>query len=229
MIGPKDRSTDTGPATPEISRVVLDRSPPHGLRTHVRATVIVVVLVVVIGGLVYPAVVTGIAQLLTPGSANGSLIYENGTVVGSELVGQNISSLNLFWERPSMNDYNTTVGYEEPNGSTDPGLLAYLNVTIAYMIQDWNWSMNVTLPFDLISPSYSGFDPYVAPAGLLIQVSRVAGAIHNATQGSFDDLVTNLTALVNQHIEQPIGGIIGTAVVNVVSLDVALIESPWWG
>lgn len=229
MSAPRETSAEALAAGPEVQHVTLDASPPHRLRTHVRATVVLLVLAIVLTGFVYPWVVTGIAQLATPASANGSLLYENGTIVGSTWVGQNFSHLNLFWDRPSMNDYNTTVGYKQPPGPSDPALLTYLNETIAYMIQDWNWSMNVTLPFDLVSPSYTGFDPYVVPAGVLIQVSRVAGAIHNDTGGSFDDLVTNLTALVNQHIEQPVGGIIGVPIVNVVTLDLALTESPWWG
>lgn len=230
MSGPKETSSDVRENPPEIARVSLDRSPPHRPRTHARATIVLIVLVIAVSGFLYPWVVTGIAQLASPGTANGSLLYENGTVVGSSLVGQNLSHLNLFWDRPSMSDYNTTVGdLSNLAGPSDPALLAYLNETIAYMIQDWNWSMNVLLPFDLISPSYTGFDPFVVPAGVLIQVSRVAGAIHNDTGRSFDDLVTNLTGLVNQYIEHPIGGIIGVPIVNVVNLDLALVESPWWG
>lgn len=227
--GPVDRSTDSGGSASEVHRAVLDQTPPHRLRTHVRATVILVVLTIVVAGVLYPAIVTGIAQLATPGSANGSLVYENGTLVGSQLVAQNFSKPNLFWDRPSMNDYNTTNGYETPAGPTDPALAAYLNETAAYMRAEWNWSVNATLPLDLIAPSYSGTDPFVEPAGVLIQVPRIAGAIHNETGGSFDELVNNLTALVNRYIEQPIGGVIGTPVVNVVDLDVALIEASWWG
>ena len=229
MSAPKETSQNALTTPPEVERVTLDRSPPHRMRTHVRATVLFIVLSVVVLCLAYPGIVTGIAQLTTPGSANGSLIYENGTVIGSSLVAQNVSNLNLFWDRPSMTDYNTTVGYETPPGPSDPALLAYLNETIAYMIQEWNWSANVTLPFDLVSPSYSGFDPFVAPAGALIQVSRVAGAIHNDTNGSFNDLVTNVTALLNQYIEEPIGGVVGTPVENVMNLDVALMDESWWG
>ena len=230
MRGPKETTPESLSGAAEVQRVALDQTPAHRARTHVRSALVLVALAIVLVGVVYPWVVTGIAQVTTPGSANGSLIYENGTVVGSWLVGQNVSHLNLFWDRPSMNDYNTTVAVATNiSGPSDPALLVYLNETIAYMVADWNWSANVTLPFDLVSPSYSGFDPYVAPAGVLIQVSRVAGAIHNDTHASFNDLVHNLTALVNQYIEQPLGGFVGTAIVNVMRLDVALMQASWWG
>ena len=224
------RTGEDGPPGPDqVVHVALDRAPPHRLRTHARATVLLVVLAVVVSGVAYPWVMTEIAQVLSPQSATGSLISHNGTIIGSSLVAQNLSHLNLFWARPSMNDYNTTLGYEEPYGPSDPALLAYLNETIAYMVADWNWSMNTTLPFDLVSPSYSGLDPYEVPAGVLIQVPRVAGAIHNDTGGSFDSLVTNVTGLVNRYTEPALGRLIGVPIVNVMLLDLALVESPWWG
>ena len=227
---PIERPSELTRPPAEIPRARPNLAPPYRMRTHVRATVVFLALMVVVVGVVYPFIVTEFAQFTTPGSANGSLLYENGTVVGSSLIAQNIHHLNLFWGRPSMNDYNTTVGAATNiSGPSDPALLTYLNETRAFMLKDWNWSPNVTLPIDLVSPPYSGFDPYVVPAGVLIQVSRVAGAIHNDTHGSFVDLVGNVTGLVNQYIEEPMGGLIGVAVVNVMNLDLALIQSPWWG
>lgn len=194
-------------------------SPPR-MRSHVRAAVVIVVLGVVVVGLGYPALLTGVANLIAPGTAGGSLLHAtNGTVVGSSLVGQNFSRPYLFWDRPSMTDYNTTLGYQTSYGPTDPALLVLLNETLAYMKQYGNFTVNATIPLELVSPSYSGFDPYLTPEVVLVQVPRVA----NATGES----IANVTAFVNSYITQPLFGFIGPAYVNVVNLDYALVA--WTG
>ncbi len=193
---------------------------PQRMRSHVRAAVVVVALTVVFVGLGYPALVTGVADLISPGSAGGSLLHAtNGTVVGSSLVGQNFSRPYLFWDRPSMNDYNTTLGYETPPGPTDPALRALLNETIAYMQKYGNFTVNASIPLLLVSPSYSGVDPYLTPEAVLVQIPRVA----NATGES----IANVTAFVNSYITPPLFGFIGPAYVNVVNLDYALVA--WTG
>jgi len=203
------------------SPVTLPRvDPPQRMRSHVRAAVVIVALSVVVVGLGYPALLVGLADIIAPGTAGGSLLHAtNGTVVGSSLVGQNFSRPYLFWDRPSMNDYNTTLAYETPPGPTNPALLALLNETISYMKEYGNFTVNASLPLELVSPSYSGVDPYLTPESVLVQVPRVA----NATNES----VANMTAFVNSYITQPLFGFIGPAYVNVVNLDYALVA--WTG
>ncbi|MGI0140185.1 MAG: potassium-transporting ATPase subunit C [Thermoplasmata archaeon] len=222
-------ATTAAPSTltaPIREGATLSTAPPMRLRTHVRATVVILLVGVLALGVAYPVVMTGLAQVLNPSGANGSLVYQNGTLRGSLLVAENTSLPYLFWERVSLTDYNTTLGYEQPPGPTDPALGAWLNETILYLQLNWNLSANSTLPLDLVAPSYSGTDPFLVPAGVLIQIPRVAEAIvTNFTHASFASEVANLTSLVNQYVQNPFLGIVGTPVVNVLSLDIALLNS----
>jgi len=208
-------------------------SPPvppraHSLAGHLRAGVGFIVLLVIVSGFAYPALVTEVASVIAPGSAGGSLIhYPNGTVEGSEFLAQNLSAgtlgPSLFWARPSLTDYNTTLGAASPPGPTDPALLALLNETIAWMKLYGNFTVNATLPFWWVSPSASSLDPDVVPQAVLVQVPRVA-ANNNLTVGF-------LQGLVNAHISQPYLPDVGTAYVNVLELDIVLLEytgNPVW-
>ncbi|HEY1197874.1 MAG TPA: potassium-transporting ATPase subunit C [Thermoplasmata archaeon] len=199
-------------------------SPPaHSGLQHVRATVIFLVLAVLVSGVFYPAVVTGIAELADRSVANGSLLRDpNGTVIGSSLIAQNTSAPYLFWERPSMTDWNTTLGADTPPGPSDPQLGALLNETIAYMNAAWNFSANHTLPFWLVAPSGSDIDPNLVPEAVLIQVPRVSEATANNSTLHFVSIV-RLTDLVNSYITNPVIPYIGVPYVNVLELDIALL------
>jgi len=175
------------------------------------------VLALLVSGVAYPVVVTGIAELVDPAIANGSLLRDpNGTVVGSSLIAQNTSAPYLFWERPSLTDYNTTLGTDTPPGPSDPALGALLNETIAYMDQAWNFSANHTLPDWLVTPSGSDLDPDLVPQAVLIQVPRVAAATNES--------IAFVTQFVNAHITNPVIPFIGVAYVNVLELDIAWLK-----
>ncbi len=173
-------------------------------------------LAVLVSGVAYPLVVSGIAELVNPGGANGSLLRgPNGTVVGSSLIAQNTSAPYLFWERPSMTDWNTTLGALTPPGPSDPALGALLNETIAYMNGAWNYSANHTLPYWLVAPSASDLDPDLVPEAVLIQVPRVAEATNLS--------IAFLTDFVNAHITNPVIPFVGVPYVNVLQLDLDLL------
>jgi potassium-transporting ATPase KdpC subunit len=194
------------------------RAPPpsHSWGTHVRATVLFLVLTLLVSGFFYPLVVTGIGQILDPSAANGSLLRDpNGTIVGSSLVAQNTDAPYLFWERPSPTDYNTTLGAVTPPGASDPALGELLNETIAYMREYGNFTVNATLPFWFVSQSASSIDPDLTPEAVLVQVPRVA----NATNLSISFLV----GFVNDHIENPPIPYLGVAYVDVLQLDIDLL------
>jgi len=183
----------------------------------VRATVIFLVLAIFASGVAYPAVVVGIAELTDSAVANGSLLKDpNGTVIGSSLIAQNTSAPYLFWERPSLTDYNTTLGADSPPGPSDPALGALLNETIAYMNEAWNFSANHTLPFWLVAPSGSDLDPDLVPEAALIQVPRVAAATNHS--------IAFVNAFVNAHITNPVIPYIGVPYVNVLALDIAWLK-----
>ena len=183
---------------------------------HARAAGLFLVLMIVVAGFVYPFVVTEIAQVIDAPAANGSLLYyPNGTVAGSSLVAQNTDAPYLFWSRPSLSDYNLTLGAQSPPGPSDPNLTALLNETIAYMDRYGVSTVNATLPFWWAAPSASSIDPDLVPQAVLVQVPRVAAA-NNLSIGV-------VTALVNKHIANPPFPDIGVPYVNVLSLDLDLI------
>jgi K+-transporting ATPase ATPase C chain len=202
-------------APPRALRLV-PPPPSHRVGEHVRATIVLLVLTLLVSGFAYPLVVTGIAQIIDPGPADGSLLRDaNGTVIGSQLIAQNTSAPYLFWERPSLTDYNTTLGAETPPGPTDPALGALLNETIAYMREYGNFTVNATLPFWLVSPSGSSVDPDLTPEAVLVQVPRVA-EVNNLS-------ISFLTGFVNDHITSPPIPDLGVAYVDVLQLDIDLL------
>jgi K+-transporting ATPase ATPase C chain len=175
--------------------------------------VIFVVFLMVVGGLGYTIVVTSFAQYVTPGTANGSLVVAaNGTIIASELLGQNITNSSLFWLRPSLVDYQafTNAGNETPYGPTNPELR---NLTLYYIAQ--YGLTNVTVPIDLVSPSASGLDPDITPESALLQIPRVA--LHTGLSQAY------LTTLVQAWVTPPTAGLFGASYVNVLDLDRALL------
>jgi potassium-transporting ATPase KdpC subunit len=204
------------PAVPVPAASPRPRPRAHSYGGHLRAAGIFLVLMVLVTGFAYPVVTTEIAHLIDPGAAGGSLVYyPNGTLAGSSLIAQNTDAPYLFWERPSLTDYNNTLGAPTPYGPTEPALAALLNETIAYMKQYGNFTVNGTLPFWFVAPSASSVDPDVVPDAALIQVPRIANA-------------TNLTIpflqnFVNEHIVNPFIPYVGVAYVDVLDLDLALL------
>jgi potassium-transporting ATPase KdpC subunit len=198
--------------------------PAHRWTTHVRAGGIFLVLAILVSGLAYPAVVTGIAQVLDPFAAQGSLLRcPNGTVVGSADIAQNLSSgavgPGLFWARPSLTDYNTTLGAATPPGPSDQALYwSIRNETLYYMTTEnltENSSPNANLPFWWIAPSASSVDPDITPPAALVQIPRVHLATNLSNRTLFD--------LVNNHTTQPPLPELGVPFVNVLELDIALL------
>ena len=208
MIPPPDAAAPR-PVSPPAGRA-------HGLGGHVRAAGLFLVVALLVSGFLYPLVVTEIAQVINPAGANGSLLKDpNGTVVGSSLIAQNLSAPYLFWSRPSLTDYNTTLGAASPPGPTDPALGALLNETLQYMRQYGNLTVNASLPIWWVAPSASSVDPDLTPESVLVQVPRVAA--HTNLSVGF------LTDFVNRHIQNPPLPFIGVSYVNVLELDLDLL------
>ncbi|HLM91313.1 MAG TPA: potassium-transporting ATPase subunit C [Thermoplasmata archaeon] len=190
--------------------------PAHSWTTHLRAAALFLALTLLMSGFAYPVFVTEVAQVLDPATANGSLLhYPNGTVAASALIAQNTSAPYLFWERPSLTDYNMTLGADTPPGPSDPALGTLLNETIAYMKEYGNYSVNASLPAWYVTPSASDVDPDLTPEAVLVQVLRVSENTNLSLA-----VVTNL---VNQHITNPYLPFVGVAYVNVLELDLALL------
>ena len=190
---------------------------------HLRAGAFAVVIVLFLGTVVLPLLVTGFAQVVTPASANGSLVHgPNGTVVGSILVGQNLSVPYLFWPRISSTDYEMVLGSPTPPGPADPALVAeltyYLQLYRNYTVNGTNGSLPGALSQWILTDSGSGVDPDLSPEDALVQIPRVALATHLSQ--------AELMLLVNQHIQGAPFGLPGPRFVNVLQLDIALEETP---
>ncbi len=182
-----------------------------GLRTCITLFLTVVVL-----SLVYNFAVVWIAQTFMPYQASGSLIYINGTVVGSELIGQNFSSPGYFHSRPSAVDYNASNSAGSNYGATSAKLMDLVSQRVAKVRSENNLSPNASVPADMVLASGSGLDPHISPENAMIQVSRVA-----KVRGLPE---SDVRALVDQYTEGPQFGFLGADRINVLKLNIALDE-----
>jgi K+-transporting ATPase ATPase C chain len=192
---------------------------------HIRPAILMIVIMTVLTGLIYPLALTGIAQLVFPYQANGSLVQHDGKVVGSALIGQNFASDRYFHGRPSATtepdpkDPSKTVPvpYAADNsgasnlGPTSQQLVDRVKGDAAKLAQE---NPNTPIPVDLVTTSASGLDPDITPAAALFQVPRVAKA-----RGLPE---AQVRALVESHIAGRLLGVIGEPHVNVLKLNLAL-------
>jgi potassium-transporting ATPase KdpC subunit len=194
---------------------------------EIRPAIVILIALTAITGLIYPLAITGIADVIFPSQAQGSLIERNGRVVGSVLIGQNFTSNKYFHGRPSAttapdpNDASKTVAapYNAANsggsnlGPSNKALIDRVQADIERLKQE-NPSMPV--PVDLVTTSASGLDPEISPEAALFQVPRVAKA-RNLTEDRVRQLVAD-------HVEDRFIGILGEPRVNVLKLNLALDE-----
>jgi potassium-transporting ATPase KdpC subunit len=181
-----------------------------------RATIVMLVALTVVTGLVYPLIVTGIAQLVFPAQANGSLVVRDGKAVGSSLIGQPFDDPKYFWGRPSATSpFPNNAGASSGSnlGSTNPELHAAVQGRVD-ALRASDPGNTAPVPVDLVTASGSGLDPHISPAAALYQVPRVARARKQ------DAAVVH--ALVERHIEVRTLGLFGEPRVNVFGLNLAL-------
>jgi K+-transporting ATPase ATPase C chain len=171
------------------------------------------VVTTVLLGLIYPIVVTGLAQLIFPHKANGQLIVENGTLVGSSLIGQGFSGQQYFHSRPSA----AGTGYDAANsggsnlGPTNQKLLDRVQGNVMAAKVD---NPDAPVPIDMVTTSASGFDPHITPANAEFQLLRIAKARGIS--------VKELRVVVSKHTQGRQFGILGELRVNVLELNLDL-------
>jgi potassium-transporting ATPase KdpC subunit len=192
---------------------------------EIRPAVVLIVALTLITGLIYPLVITGIAQVVFPYQANGSVLESDGRVVGSSLIGQEFASDRYFHGRPSAttapdpNDSTKTVPapYNAANsggsnlGPTSKSLVERVRADVAKLKEE---NPTSPVPIDLVTTSGGGLDPHISPEAAMFQVPRVAKA-----RNLSEDRVRQLAA---EHIEGRLFGIVSEPRVNVLALNLAL-------
>jgi K+-transporting ATPase ATPase C chain len=183
---------------------------------YLRPAILSLILLTALTGIVYPLVVTGIAQVVFPRQASGSLIVKDGKAVGSELIGQPFDAPKYFWGRPSATSpfpNNAGASSGSNQGPTNPALKKAAQDRID-ALRAADPDNRARIPVDLVTTSGSGLDPHISPAAALYQVRRVAKA-----RGLSEDPVRRL---VEQHVEGRQLGFLGEPRVNVLKLNLAL-------
>jgi len=186
------------------------------IRDHLRPAVVLTLLLCAITGLLYPGVVTALAQLLFPWQANGSIIVRDGQPVGSRLIGQGFAAPYYFHSRPSGAGagYDATASAGTNKGPTDRKLADTLIAQAVEKVVQEDGAEKGHIPSDMVTASASGLDPHISPANAMLQVARVA-----RERGATPEAVR---ALVDQHTQGRQLGILGDPAVNVLELNLAL-------
>lgn len=189
---------------------------------QLRPAIVLTVLFIIVTGLIYPGIVTGLAQLIFPYQANGSLHYANGKLVGSDLIGQYWTGPRYFHGRPSatLNLSSTPSPYEADNSSASN--LGPTSATLIKSVKDRETQLRKEnpnapagpIPVDLVTASGSGLDPDISVAAALYQVARIASE-RNMSQDKVRQLVMD-------NAQGKFLGIFGEPRVNVLNLNLAL-------
>jgi len=175
------------------------------------------IVLTLLTGIMYPVAMVGIARVMFPAQAAGTLIYRNSQVVGSSLIGQNFKAPGYFHSRPSAagnNGYDATSSGGSNLGPTNKSLIDSVKQRLKAIVEENPGVQPSQVPVDLVTASGSGLDPQISPAGAELQVQRVAKARGLSEQAVRD--------LVNAHTQSRWAGILGEPGVNVVELNLAL-------
>ena len=181
-----------------------------------RPALVLFAVLTLVTGLLYPLLVTGVAQAVFPRQANGSLIERDGQTVGSELIGQPFAMPENFWSRPSATGpmaYNAGASSGSNLGPGSPALAEAVKARID-ALRSADPGNTAPVPVDLVTASGSGLDPHISPAAAAYQAARVARARHLPRE--------KVDALIAAHTSKPWLGVLGDPVVNVLKLNLAL-------
>ncbi len=185
------------------------------LRTQLWPAVSVLLALTIVTGIVYPAIVTAVAQVVFPSQANGSQVTADGKTVGSTLIGQTFDDPKYFWGRPSAAGagYDPTMSGGSNLGPTSQALIDAITARVD-ALRAANPDATGSIPVELVMASASGLDPDISPAAAEYQVARVARA-----RGMSEDAVR---AIVARHTSQAVLGFLGKPTVNVLEVNLEL-------
>jgi len=183
---------------------------------QMRIAIVSTLVMTALYGVLFPGAVTGLAQLIFPKQANGSLIFKNGKAVGSHLIGQPFDDPKYFWGRPSATSpfpYNAAASSGSNLGPTNPALIRNIQerVDALHKIDPDN---KEPIPVDLVTASGSGLDPHITPAAAQYQIKRIA-----KLRGLSE---SHLQELIRTHTEGRFLGLVGEPAVNVLELNLEL-------
>ncbi len=188
------------------------------LARQARSAALMIVVLTVLTGIIYPLAVTGLAQVIFPYQANGSLIRDSqGTVIGSELIGQNFADAKYFHPRPSAageKGYDASASSGSNLGPTNKKLIDSVQERAAAYREENGLAPGAQVPVDAVTASASGLDPEISPANALLQIKRVAVARAMPE--------AQVKALVDQNTRGRTLGILGEPGVSVLKLNLAL-------
>ena len=173
------------------------------------------VVMIILCAILYPLLIAAVGKA-TAGAGNGKTISVNGKVAGYELIGQKFTDDKYFWGRPSAVDYNAAGSAGSNKGPSNPDYLKTVQDRIDSFLVHNPGVKKEEIPAEMVTASGSGLDPDISPASALIQVKRIA-----AVRGIPADKVK---ALVDEHTEGPLFGMLGPSKINVLKLNVALDE-----
>ena len=190
------------------------------LSRYLRPATSLMVAMVLLLGIIYPLIITGISRVAFSAQAGGSLIRKGETLVGSALIGQNFSDPKYFWGRPSATSpqpYNGLSSGGSNLGPLNPALIDKVKYN-AKALHDADPSNSQPIPVELVTASASGLDPDISPAAAEYQAARVA-RLRNMPLAA-------VQVLIAQHQRGPLLGVFGESQVNVLELNLALDQQP---
>jgi|SRR5882672_1588964 len=181
------------------------------MKKNLVTAVLMTIATTILLGIIYPLVVTGLAQVLFPAKANGQLIEANGKIVGSRILGQAFTGAGYFHSRPSAVNYDPTNSNGSQYGPTNQKLIDRVKGDVATLHAE---NPSVPVPVDMVTTSASGLDPEITPAAAAFQIHRVASE-RKAPEAE-------IASLVREHTLGRTWGLLGEPRVNVLELNLAL-------
>ena len=178
---------------------------------QLKTSIIMILIMTVVTGLIYPVTVTLLAQLFFSNQANGSLLFKDKKIIGSKLIGQNFTSAKYFHPRISESNYDACKSGGSNLGPTSKKLIERITTNIVKLQKE---NSGISVPIDLVTSSASGLDPHITPEAALFQALRIS-TIRDVSE-------EKIINLIKKHIEPKLFGVFGEERINVLILNLAL-------